>query len=93
MERAVAQGVAVAAKKDGGGGEGEVVYLKATGRAIARALEIGVRFQGEGGNVVRVEMGSVCAVDDVEVGGEVEEEVPETRMRMLSAVTVSIGCR
>ncbi|KAJ4985295.1 hypothetical protein SVAN01_09240 [Stagonosporopsis vannaccii] len=89
---------------------GEEVYLKATGRAIPRALELGVKFQGEEDCRVRVEMGNVKAIDDVEVrlrpqdgkdgleGGEKEgegggdvEEVPETRIRTLSTVTVCIG--
>ena len=74
-----------------------MVYLKATGRAIPRALELGVKFQGEEDCFVRVEMGSVSAVDDVEVRvpeevGE-EGEVPETRIRTLSSVTVCIGLR
>lgn len=81
---------------------GEEVYLKATGRAIPRALELGVKFQGEEDCRVRVEMGSVQAIDDVEVklraegeregeGEGNEEEVPETRIRTLSTVTVCIG--
>ncbi|KAF2856727.1 hypothetical protein T440DRAFT_503389 [Plenodomus tracheiphilus IPT5] len=74
-----------------GGKAGEEVFLKATGRAMARALEVGVYFQGEVGYKVRVEMGSVRAVDDVEVGEG--EDVPETRIRTLSSVTVSIGVR
>lgn len=80
---------------------GEEVYLKATGRAIPRALELGVKFQGEEDCRVRVEMGSVKAIDDVEVrgGGEVEggeeeaDDVPETRIRTLSTVTVCIGLK
>lgn len=92
----------------GGGGKeqgGERVYLKATGRAIPRALEIGLHFQAEEDCWVKVEMGSVSAIDDIEVKnrtatGEAEEEaeaeaddVPETRIRMLSSVTVSIGLK
>jgi ribonuclease P/MRP protein subunit POP7 len=78
--------------------EKEKVYLKATGRAIPRALELGVYFQGEGDCVVRVEMGSVKAIDDIEIrGGNVEgqeeEDVPETRIRTVSSVTVSIGLK
>ena len=80
---------------------GEEVYLKATGRAIPRALELGVKFQGEEDCRVRVEMGSVKAIDDVEVrggdeveGGEEEaDDVPETRIRTLSTVTVCIGLK
>lgn len=78
--------------------------MKATGRAIPRALGLGVAFQKEGeGCVVQVTMGSVRAIDDIQVtsraegegdgGGEVEEDVPETRTRTVSSVTVSIGLR
>jgi ribonuclease P/MRP protein subunit POP7 len=78
--------------------DGEKVYVKATGRAIPRALELGVAFQGEEEWVVRVEMGSVRAIDDIDVqtgtGEEgVDEEVPETRIRNVSSVTVSIGVK
>ncbi|KAF2275946.1 uncharacterized protein EI97DRAFT_501683 [Westerdykella ornata] len=127
----------------------ECVYIKATGRAIPRALEIGVYFQAQSDCGVRVEMGSVKAVDDIEVlppeqdegegeekevrdeegdvdmrdvGGEEStgregkrlqedlqkgekekrkkvtgkkasmprEDIPETRIRTLSAITVSV---
>jgi ribonuclease P/MRP protein subunit POP7 len=45
-----------------------------------------------------VEMGSVRAVDDIEVtdggdGAEEDGEVPETRIRTVSSVTVSIGLK
>jgi ribonuclease P/MRP protein subunit POP7 len=77
----------------GKGGTGEKVYLKASGRAIPRALEVGVEMQGEG-CVVQIEMGSVRAVDDVQVlrgvEGDVGGEVEETRIRNVSCVTVSI---
>jgi ribonuclease P/MRP protein subunit POP7 len=93
----VEKGIADEMSKREGKGEGEKVYLKATGRAIPRALELGVQFQGEEGEegefVVKVEMGNVRAVDDVEVVGDVEEDVPETRMRTVSSVTVSIGMK
>ncbi|KZM19576.1 Ribonuclease P [Ascochyta rabiei] len=83
--------IAGAAKDKGRGHNagGEEVFLKATGRAIPRALELGVKFQGEGDCRVRVELGSVKAIDDVEVnegaevdqkgtaGGEGEEEEEE----------------
>jgi ribonuclease P/MRP protein subunit POP7 len=95
VERDIADEVARGEK------EGEKVYLKATGRAIPRALELGVQFQAEGeGYLVRVEMGSVKAVDDIEVkdtgeANAVDEqaEIPETRMRTVSSVTVSIGLK
>ena len=102
MEREIAED-----GKDRDGGErGEEVYIKATGRAIERALRIGVHFQGESDCRVRVEMGSVMAVDDIEVrqdetegkGEEKskakddlkDEDVPETRVRMVSSVTVAV---
>jgi ribonuclease P/MRP protein subunit POP7 len=98
----VERGIAEEVRGKEGGQGGEMVYLKATGRAIPRALEIGVHFQGEQDCTVRVEMGSVCAVDDMEVDGKQgvegeeggkngeEEEIPETRIRSLSSVTISV---
>ncbi|OSS44526.1 hypothetical protein B5807_10881 [Epicoccum nigrum] len=106
VEAGIADAAAAVAGRGKGQGKGsvgssEMVRLKATGRAIPRALELGLKFQGEADCVVRVETGSVRAVDDVEVregegGGGVdgeEEEVPETRIRTLSTVTVCIGLR
>ena len=107
VEASIADDAQAKAKGKGAGRGvgGEEVYLKATGRAIPRALELGVKFQGEEDCRVRVELGSVKAIDDVEMatradgegegegerdGGE-EEEVPETRIRTLSTVTVCIG--
>lgn len=96
VEASVAE---AAGKSKGKSVAGEEVYLKATGRAIPRALELGVKFQGEDGWRVRLEMGSVKAIDDVDMKpsldaegeGNEEEEVPETRIRTLSTVTVCIG--
>ncbi|KAF2031258.1 hypothetical protein EK21DRAFT_63572 [Setomelanomma holmii] len=101
VERGIVEGKEGGVNSKGIDGEGENVYLKATGRAILRALEVGVAFQGEADCVVRVEMGSVRAIDDIgfrnttgeagEEGVEEAEEVPETRIRTISSVTVSIG--
>lgn len=96
--------IAEEGRDKGGGGSGEEVFVKATGRAIERALRIGVHFQGESDCRVRVETGSVMAVDDIEVrhdedekGGDdsskINKEVPETRFRMVSSVTVAVGLR
>ncbi|CAI6335934.1 unnamed protein product [Periconia digitata] len=91
----------------------EEVFLKATGRAIERALQIGVHFQGEDDCRVRIEMGSVKAIDDIQrprnekrTGNDEEEQVvekkkqtvkdediPETRIRTLSSVTVIVGLK
>ncbi|KAF2752182.1 hypothetical protein M011DRAFT_523021 [Sporormia fimetaria CBS 119925] len=124
VERAIAEG----GINGEGGKERECVYVKATGRAISRALEVGCYFQGEVGMKVTVKTGSVRVVDDVEVkeegdagGGEDTEmvdveadeeggggesgkskkkrrrgkvlsldDVPETRIRTVSSVTVEI---
>ncbi|KAF9735519.1 hypothetical protein PMIN03_006840 [Paraphaeosphaeria minitans] len=103
----VERDIAEEGRDKGAGERGEDVYVKATGRAIERALRIGVHFQGESDCRVTVEMGSVMAVDDIELRQEgeeeegkgsrakddVEEEVPETRVRMVSSVTVAVGLR
>ncbi|KAF2709655.1 hypothetical protein K504DRAFT_432453 [Pleomassaria siparia CBS 279.74] len=125
VERSIAE---AAGKRDADDGDREEVYLKASGKAIHRALEIGVYFQKEADCRVRVEIGSVRAIDDIELGEKEEEEedademevdggegaedkakevkksnrrrrsmrdedVPETRIRTLSVVTVAISLR
>jgi ribonuclease P/MRP protein subunit POP7 len=71
-------------------------------------LELGLHFQSEEDCWVKIEMGNVSAIDDIEVesrdargeegpgepGDEAEaDDVPETRIRTLSSVTVSIGLK
>ncbi|KAH8723939.1 hypothetical protein GQ44DRAFT_293961 [Phaeosphaeriaceae sp. PMI808] len=79
----------------GNGGRREGIF-ESDGAGDYAGVGVGVEVQSEG-YVVRVEMGSVRAVDDVEVNGErvdgegEEEEIPETRIRTISSVTVSIG--
>ncbi|KAF2022302.1 hypothetical protein BU24DRAFT_488541 [Aaosphaeria arxii CBS 175.79] len=122
VERAIAEG---SESRGGGGKRGigeEEVFVKASGKAIPRALAVGNWFQRERDCVVRVEIGSVSAIDDIEViptvkdatvgeamdvDGEVsakgggstaqvaddDDEVPETRIRTLSTVTVAISLR
>jgi len=54
--------------------------VKASGRAIPRALAVGNWFQGQRDCAVRVEMGSVSAIDDIEVedvGDENEEQAEQ----------------
>ena len=46
-------------------GAAEEVFLRGTGRAVARALELGLWFQAREGYRVRVKTGTVCAVDDI----------------------------
>ncbi|EUC48044.1 hypothetical protein COCMIDRAFT_88406 [Bipolaris oryzae ATCC 44560] len=110
VEREIAGEAARKGGADGAAGAGEQVYLKATGRAIPRALEIALYFQTEADCRVRIDMGSVSAVDDVEVsvdgeqqqqgreeggGGDDndDDEIPETRLRTVSSVSVSIGLK
>ncbi|KAF2867254.1 Rpp20 subunit of nuclear RNase MRP and P-domain-containing protein [Massariosphaeria phaeospora] len=131
VERQIAEGsrennggsaAAVGKGQGKGAEEEEEVYVKATGRAIPRALEIGVFFQKESDCKVRVEIGSVSAIDDIAVKREraeeagaadgdamdvdgddeakprkrngkkkwKEEDIPETRVRTLSSVTVAV---
>jgi ribonuclease P/MRP protein subunit POP7 len=127
VERAIASESGAGKGKEGGVG-GEEVFVKGTGRAIERALAIGVRFQREADCRVRVELGSVRAIDDIEAEADVEgeeddgggeaaermdvdggdeqqkkrkkkkralrdEDIPETRIRSMSAVTVAISLR
>ncbi|KAL8710560.1 MAG: hypothetical protein Q9225_007265 [Loekoesia sp. 1 TL-2023] len=66
---------------DGGGGKGggkqkEEVILKATNRAIEKALGLGLFFQGQDDCRVRLRTGSLGTVDDV-----VEEERPKGNRR------------
>ncbi|PYH87482.1 hypothetical protein BO71DRAFT_436671 [Aspergillus ellipticus CBS 707.79] len=71
-------------KKGGAKEEGEVkevVFVKATGRAMERALKVGKWFEAGGREKefgVRVETGCVLVVDDLDLegqgGGEEEEE-------------------
>jgi ribonuclease P/MRP protein subunit POP7 len=78
------------------GKEPEEVLVKATGKAIEKALRIALYFQGQEDCAVRLRTGSVGAVDDVlvkERGEEGEEDVPETRIRMTSMLEVGISLR
>jgi ribonuclease P/MRP protein subunit POP7 len=130
VERGIVEGVAEA---DRVGAGAEEVFVKGSGKAIERALEIGVYFQKEADCRVRISIGSVRAIDDIELvvkeeyEGKAEaddaaesneamdvdpadgrkkdnakgkrrkamrdEDVPETRIRTLSVVTVAISLR
>jgi ribonuclease P/MRP protein subunit POP7 len=78
---------------------GEEVLVKATGKAIEKALRVALFFQGQEDCLVRLRTGSVGAVDDVLVqegdadGEEEEEDVPETRVRRTSMLEVGISLR
>lgn len=83
VEKAVAEGMSAGSRTEGRN-LGEEVYVKATGRAIQRALEIGVHFQGQVDCKVRVELGTVSAVDDIELNtdSKVSQESDENDVGM-----------
>lgn len=117
VEREIAEGIG----QSTGTVDEEEVFLKATGRAIERALQFGVHFQGEDDCKVRIEMGSVQAIDDIQIprkkkgdkrekeGGDnskadgegskksantlKNEDIPESRVRTLSSITVAVGLK
>ena len=76
--------------RDGGG---EEVLVKATGKAIEKALQVALHFQGQDDCIVKLRTGSVGAVDDVIAKEDEEEEVPETRIRRTSMLEVGISLR
>ena len=81
----------------GRGKEGEKVYIKATGKAIERAIQLGVWFgeQEDCGVVVRT--GSAGAIDDIVVkeGKEMGDldDIPESRVRWVSAIEIAVGLK
>ena len=56
--------------------EKEAVVVKATGKAVEKAMGLAVAMMAEKGWRVRVRTGSVAAIDDVVIG-DVEEDVEE----------------
>jgi ribonuclease P/MRP protein subunit POP7 len=76
--------------RDGGG---EEVLVKATGKAIEKALQVALHFQAQEDCTVKLRTGSVGAVDDVIAKDGAEEEVSETRIRRTSMLEVGISLR
>lgn len=82
-------------------GRGEEVFIKGTGRAIERVLQVGLYFMGQDDCLVRVRTGSVGTVDDIRVentaassdGGEQDIDVPQARVRMTSTIEVVVSLR
>lgn len=62
---------------------GEEVFVKATGRAIEKALSVGRWFERDEEFCVRVSTGSVLVVDDVEEDEEVKKKVVEAGKEVL----------
>lgn len=103
---AAMKGAASAAKVGGGGDGGNLqgggvedalddVVLVATGRAIARAVEVGGFFTRERELVVLVRTRTLQAVDDVVAGDgdEVEEADVEDQVRVRNVSCVEVGIR
>ena len=93
------------AAADRNGGSGEEVMLKASGKAIPKAMQAAGYFSKMDGYTVRLGTASVIAVDDIDVSdasgaddgtnkdeGE-ENAVPETRVRQVSVLEVAVGLR
>jgi len=79
-------------------GKSEAVYIRATGKAIEKAMNLGVYFQGQDVYRVSLRTGWVGAIDDVEYkkkdgeNGE-EEVVEEARVRRTSMLEVAVSLR
>jgi len=84
--------------------ERDEVILKATGKAIAKALSLGVWFQQREEYAVRIETGTVGAIDDIvppeDAAGEEEdremkddgqEDIPESRIRFASTIQIFVS--
>lgn len=83
---------------------GEEVLVKATGRAIEKALHVALFYQARPDCLVRLRTGCVGAVDDVVVdespegAGEMQAgdggvDLPETQIRRTSMLEVAISLR
>ncbi|KAK5070702.1 hypothetical protein LTR16_009311 [Cryomyces antarcticus] len=58
----------------------EEVVLKATGKAIEKALNLGLFFQGQEDCKVRIRTGSVAAIDDIVPIGTHEQTGKKRRL-------------
>lgn len=76
------------------------VVLKATGKAISKALGLALWFQQRDEYKVRIETGTVGAIDDIVApedgdlemaGAEEQQEIPESRIRYASTVQIFVG--
>ncbi|KAK0254895.1 hypothetical protein LTR91_011404 [Friedmanniomyces endolithicus] len=65
-------GAGYGGEEDGEDGVAEEVLIKGTGKAISKVMEMGVWFQQRAEYAVILRTGSVAAIDDIEVGEDVE---------------------
>jgi ribonuclease P/MRP protein subunit POP7 len=108
-DRVLAQALEEIEQSESRKGNQEEVLVKGTGKAIEKVMGIAGFFQENAvteGVKVRLTTGSVWAIDDISVvieeapeGREMdldrkeEEDMPETRVRQVSVLEVSIGLR
>ncbi|KAM5348829.1 hypothetical protein ACJ41O_008652 [Fusarium nematophilum] len=78
-----------AAAGGGAGGDGAIVTVMGTGRAIEKTLAVAGWFEQEGDCEVEVRTSTVATVDDVVVDGDGDVE-DESRLRKLNCLEVSI---
>lgn len=71
--------------------DGVVVTVLATGKAIEKVTQIAAWFEEKGEYVVKLQTGSVSALDDIKHNSSMFEE--ETRVRQLSSLQVKISLR
>lgn len=83
--------------------ERDEIILKATGKAIAKALSLGVWFDQRFEYHVRIETGTVGAIDDIvppedaveeedqTMKDEGEDEIPESRIRYASTIQIFVS--
>lgn len=69
--------------------EGEQVVVKASGKAIERALNVGLYFSKQEDCRVRIRTATAGAVDDVEVEGEEDS----SRVRRVPVLEVGISLK
>jgi ribonuclease P/MRP protein subunit POP7 len=75
------------------------IILKATGKAIAKAMSLGLWFEEKVEYAVRIETGTVGAIDDIvapededqDMKDEAEEEIPESRIRYASTIQIFVS--
>lgn len=90
-------------KSDVSGENKDEVVVKATGKAIEKALGLGLWFQQREGYNIQIKTGSVGAIDDIiapddieaekPVNGPVTEEIPEARVRHASVIEILVSLR
>lgn len=79
----------VGAMGEGRHKEGEEVVVKASGKAIERALNVGLYFSKQEDCRVRIRTGTAGAVDDVEVEGEEDS----SRVRRVPVLEIGISLK